>query len=121
MLAWVRFVAQCDAGRFRFTAVQSPYGHGLGGKQLGINTDAPETNAVVLGGVAYFKSDAAPAVLITLPGWSFARAGRMAPRGLRDGLYDRGARNRYRLFGRTDACMIPPPDLAPRVVHDAPG
>lgn len=117
---WVRFVAQRDAGRFRFTAVQSPYGHGLA-TRLGISTDAPETNAVVLGGVAYFKSDAALAVLATLPGWSLMRAGRMAPRGLRDGLYDRIARNRYRLFGRTDACMIPPPDLARRVLHDAPG
>lgn len=117
---WVRFVAQRDAGRFRFTAVQSPYGHDLAAR-LGINTDAPETNAVVLGGVAYFKSDAALAVLGTLPGWSFVRAGRVVPRGVRDGLYDRIARNRYRLFGRTDACVIPPSDLARRVLHDAPG
>ena len=56
-----------------------------------------------------------------LPGWSSARAVRLAPRVLRDGLYGRIARNRYRLFGRTDACMVPPPGLARRVLHDAPG
>lgn len=114
---WVGFVAARDAGRFRFTAVQSPYGRALA-TRLGISTEAPETNAVVLGGVAYFKSDAALAVLELLPGWRFTRVVRLLPRVVRDGLYDRVAQNRYRLFGRTDACMVPPPGLARRVLHD---
>ena len=117
---WVRFVAERDRGRFRFTAVQSLYGRTLAAR-LGINPDAPETNAVVLRGMAYFKSDAALAVLGALPGGTAIRPAGLMPRLLRDGLYDRIARNRYRLFGRTDTCMVPPPGLARRVLHDAPG
>jgi predicted DCC family thiol-disulfide oxidoreductase YuxK len=36
------------------------------------------------------------------------------PRPLRDWLYDRIARNRYRLFGRRDTCLVPSPDVANR-------
>lgn len=117
---WVRFVAARDGGRFRFTAIQSPYGRGLA-ERFGISPDAPETNAVVLGGTAYFKGDAALAVLRTLPGWSFTEVARAVPRAVRTLAYDAIAGNRYRLFGRTDACMVPPPGLARRVLHDAPG
>ena len=44
---WVRFVATRDiARRFRFTAIQSPYGTRLA-QALGIDPDDPDTNAVV--------------------------------------------------------------------------
>ena len=60
---WVRFVATRDvARRFRFTAIQSAYGTRLA-QAFGIDPDDPDTNAVVHGGVAYFKSDAALTVL----------------------------------------------------------
>ena len=117
---WVRFVAARDGGRFRFVPVQSAYGRGLA-RRFGIDAAAPETNAVVLGGTAWFKSDAALAVLGALPGWRAARAGAVAPRAVRDWAYDLVAMNRCRLFGRTEACMVPPPGLAARVLRDAPG
>jgi predicted DCC family thiol-disulfide oxidoreductase YuxK len=116
---WVRFVAARDGGRFSFVPVQSPYGRILA-ERLGISADMPESNAVVLGGVAHFKSDAAVAVLSLLPSWDAARMLGWMPRRLRDTLYDRVAQNRYRLFGRTDACMVPPPGLARRVLYEAP-
>lgn len=116
----VRFVAARDNGRYRLTAVQSPLGQGLAGT-LGIDPENPQTNAVVSGGVAYLKSDAALTVLGTLPGWRWARWLRLLPRPLRDGAYDLVARNRYRLFGRTDACMVPPPGLRARVLDNTPG
>ena len=116
---WVRFVAARDGGRFRFVPVQSAYGHAVAAR-LGINPAAPETNAVVLGGIAYFKSDAAMAVLRSLPGWRGVRLLAATPPVVRDWAYDRIAQNRYRLFGRTAACMVPPPGLARRVLQDAP-
>ena len=71
---WVRFVATRDVERrFRFTAIQSPYGTRLA-QAFGIDPDDPDTNAVVHGGVAYFKSDAALTVLGALPGWRWTRA-----------------------------------------------
>ena len=81
---WVRFVATRDVERrFRFTAIQSPYGTRLA-QAFGIDPDDPDTNAVVHGGVAYFKSDAALTVLGSLPGWRWTRALFAVPKPLRD-------------------------------------
>lgn len=40
------------------------------------------------------------------------------PRPVRNWLYDRVARNRYQLFGRTETCMVPGPDLMRRFVFE---
>lgn len=117
---WVRFVVERDtAAYFRFSPIQSPYGTRLASR-LGISVDNPETNAVVIAGCASFKSDAAIEVLSRLPLWRWTRLLRLVPRPLRDRVYDRIARNRYRLFGRLDQCLIPTPDLARRFVADEP-
>jgi predicted DCC family thiol-disulfide oxidoreductase YuxK len=116
---WAQFVIARDpAASFRFVAVQEPYGDKLA-HRLGIDTEFPETNAAVLGGRAYFKSDAAIEVLSRLPRWSWVRIGRLAPRWLRDAAYDLIARNRYRWFGRTDQCLLPTPELARHFLGDA--
>ena len=48
---WVRFVARRDTGRrFRFTAIQSPYGTRLA-QAFGIDPENPDTNAVIHGDV----------------------------------------------------------------------
>ena len=71
---WVRFVIARDAERrFRFTPIQSDYGTRLA-QAFGIDPADPDTNAVIHGGVAYFKSDAALTVLSSLPGWGWVRA-----------------------------------------------
>ena len=102
-----RFVAARDpTARFRFAAVQDPLGQRLAAS-LGIDPVFPETNAVVIDGIALMKSDAGIAILQRLPRWGWARHLSLVPRPLRDWLYDRVARNRYRLFGRTESCMIP--------------
>lgn len=109
---WVRFVIARDpAARFRFVAIQHEYGLAVA-RRLGIDPENPETNAVILGGHAYYKSDAALAVLSHLPRWSWVRVLRRVPRRLRDPVYDLIARSRYRIFGRSEACLIPTPDLA---------
>jgi predicted DCC family thiol-disulfide oxidoreductase YuxK len=115
---WVRFIIEHDpAARFKFALVQSPYGSRLA-RRLGINLDNPETNAVVVGGQAHFKSDAAIAIFSRLHRFAWVRGFAYVPRPLRDWLYDVAARSRYRVFGRTDQCMIPTPELAARFVED---
>ena len=47
-------------------------------------------------------------------GWQWARMLLLIPRRLRDAVYDLFARYRYRLFGRFDACPLPPPDVRAR-------
>lgn len=115
---WVRFVIERDPGaEFRFLAVQTEQGRALAAK-LGIDPASPETNAVVLAGRAYFKSEAALQVLRRLPGWSWVRGLALVPRPLRDWVYDRVAGNRYRLFGRSQSCLILPPEIARRHIME---
>ena len=114
----LRFVAARDPqARFRFTQTQSALGRALA-RRLGINPENPETVAVIRGGRAYLRSDAAIQILRALPGWSWTAALVGIPRPLRDWAYDRIARNRYRLFGRTETCLIPSPDLARHLLPD---
>lgn len=114
---WVRFVAKRDtAKRFRFTPIQSDYGTRLA-QTFGIDRDDPDTNAVVHGGEVFLKSDAALTVLSQLPGWSSVRLLFAVPKPLRDSVYSLVARNRYRIFGKYDACFVPDADLRERVIE----
>jgi predicted DCC family thiol-disulfide oxidoreductase YuxK len=114
---WVRFVAKRDTQRrFRFTAIQSGYGTHLA-QAFGIDPDDPDTNAVIHGRKAFFKSDAALTVLSDLPGWKWVRALRAIPKPLRDAVYNLVARNRYRIFGKYEECFVPDAELRARVME----
>jgi predicted DCC family thiol-disulfide oxidoreductase YuxK len=114
---WVRFVAARDTDRrFRFTAIQSGYGTRLA-QAFGIDPHDPDTNAVVHGGEVFFKSDAALTVLGALPGWGWARVLRLVPKPLRDAVYNLVARNRYRIFGKYEACFVGDAGFRERVME----
>ena len=114
---WIRFVATRDTGhRFRFTAIQSPYGARLA-SAFGIDPDDPDTNAVIHGGSAHFKSDAALTVLSNLSGWRWARVLFTVPKPLRDAVYNLVARNRYQIFGKYEACFVPDAEMKARVME----
>ena len=114
---WVRFVMDRDTiGRFRFTPIQSNYGTRLA-QAFGIDPADPDTNAVVHGGIAYFRSDAALTVLSLLPGYEWTRMLLAVPKPLRDALYNLVARNRYRLFGRYETCFVPDAKMRDRVME----
>jgi predicted DCC family thiol-disulfide oxidoreductase YuxK len=114
---WIRFVAMRDGDRrFRFTAIQSAYGTRLA-QAFGIDVADPDTNAVIHGGVAWFKSDAALTVLSNLSGWRWTRALFAVPKPLRDAAYNLVARNRYRIFGKYEACFVPDAAMKARVME----
>jgi predicted DCC family thiol-disulfide oxidoreductase YuxK len=114
---WIRFVAKRDVDRrFRFTAIQSPYGTRLA-QAFGIDPDDPDTNAVVHGGVVHFKSDAALTVLSALPGWRWTRMLFAVPKPVRDAVYGLVARNRYRIFGKYEQCFVPDAEMRARVME----
>src|SRR4029453_5573294 len=118
---WIRFVATRDAARrFRFTAIQSPYGTRLA-QAFGIDPKDPDTNAVVHGGGAYFKSDAALTVLSALPGWGWVRVLFAVPKPLRNAVYSLVARNRYRIFGKYDEGFVPDGEMREGGVEKEPG
>ncbi len=57
------------------------------------------------------RSDAILFLLKHLGGiWKLAAVGRILPRTIRDGIYGLVARNRYRVFGKSEACMLPSPE-----------
>jgi predicted DCC family thiol-disulfide oxidoreductase YuxK len=114
---WIRFIAARDKDRrFRFTAIQSPYGTRLA-RAFGIDPQDADSNAVIHGGVAWFKSDAALTVLGQLPGWGWTRALRAVPKPLRDAVYNLVARNRYRIFGKYEECFVPDAAFRDRVME----
>ena len=114
---WIRFVAASDCDRrFRFTAIQSEYGARLA-RTFGIDPHDPDTNAVIHGGIAYFKSDAALTVLSSLPRYRWTRALLTLPKALRDAVYNLVAKNRYRVFGKYDACFVPDAAMRERVME----
>ena len=45
----------------------------------------------------------------------------LVPRPVRDAAYRLLARNRYRWFGRSDHCPLPPPGFASRFLHEEEG
>jgi len=114
---WVQFViARDSAKRFRFTPIQSAYGTRLA-QAYGIDPADPDTNAVIHGGTAHLKSDAALTVLSHLAGWRWARILFAVPKPLRDAVYGLVARNRYRIFGRYESCFVPDAELRRRVLE----
>jgi predicted DCC family thiol-disulfide oxidoreductase YuxK len=114
---WIRFVATRDIERrFRFTAIQSPYGTRLA-QAFGIDPNDPDTNAVVHGGIAWFKSDGALTVLSNLPGWGWTRVLLWLPKPVRDPVYNLVARNRYRIFGKYEECFVPDAEFKARVME----
>ncbi|MEL7099222.1 MAG: DCC1-like thiol-disulfide oxidoreductase family protein [Pseudomonadota bacterium] len=111
------FMLKYDRGqRFFFATAQSEVGQGLYAR-LGLPTDEFETNLVIVDGVTYQKLDAFAAAMraIGWP-WRILAVAAYLPRALSDWLYNRIARNRYRLFGRTETCLVPRPELRARFV-----
>ena len=107
----VRFIIERDpGGRFRFAPIESPAAKRL----LAACTPPPESvDSLVLveDGRCFVRSAAAMRIARRLSGlWPALCVLRLCPRPLRDCGYDAFARNRYRWFGRNDACYAPSPE-----------
>ena len=113
-----QFVLKRDtAFAFRLATAQSPLGQALF-RHYGLDTETFQTNLVLIDGRAYAKLDSVTEVCRRLGGTArLLTALRWLPRPLADWTYDRIALNRYTLFGRTDRCMIPPPEWRERFIE----
>ena len=114
---FVRFVLRRDRQfAFRLATAQSPLGQALF-RHYGLDTQEFETNLVLADGRACAKLDTVSLAGERLGGpWRALSLLRLLPRPIADWLYDRVARNRYALFGRTERCMIPPPEWRDRFI-----
>lgn len=111
--ASVTFVIDRDARSvFRFAPLQSDVGRALVAE---CSLGGEDSIVLVEDGRCYVRSEAALRIARRLDGaWPILSALRIVPRPLRDAAYRVIARNRYRWFGRQDACRLPTPDLRAR-------
>ena len=105
---WVRFLLRFDRRRrYRFAAMQSESGRDLLMRN-GLDPDDPVSFLLVTPTDTLTDSDAILRVLTGLGGaWRVMHVLRLIPAALRDPLYRVIARNRYRWFGRREACLVP--------------
>ena len=116
---WVdSIMARDTAKQFRFLALQTAFGRSVATK-VGIDPDEPETNAAVLDGMVYYKSDAVLNVAKRLAGGGLAGAFLALPHIIRNPIYDLVARNRYKIFGKRDMCRMPTQKERSRFVLEA--
>ncbi|MEM9291687.1 MAG: thiol-disulfide oxidoreductase DCC family protein [Acidobacteriota bacterium] len=111
----VNFVIDHDRGeQFRFAALQSQAAREAL-ERAGALEELPDSMVLIDRGGVHTRSDAALAVAgrLSFP-WSLLAAARVVPRFVRDPLYAWIARNRYRWFGKQNACRIPTPGLQAR-------
>jgi predicted DCC family thiol-disulfide oxidoreductase YuxK len=111
----VQFIIKRDRqGLFRFVPIQSE----MGEKLLAPYSPPFSGNdsfALIENGKLYSQTDAALRIASQLDGlWYLFGIFRIVPPPLRDMLYRLLGRNRYRLFGKRERCMIPSADLQSR-------
>jgi len=118
----VNFIFERDtAGQFYFTPAQSPLGSSLL-KRFGINTSRLDTVVLVRDGLAFTRSAAAIEIASKLDKpWNLLTVFQAVPEPLRDMIYDQIAQNRYQLFGKKEACMLPSEALRKRFLEEIPG
>ena len=120
--ASVLFVLRRDTRQeLRFAALQSGAGQALLQKH-GLKLDEFDSMVLVSNGKCLTRSNAAVAIAqhLSWPWRVTARVARLFPRALRDACYDAFVRRRYTLFGKSEECMVPTPELRRRFLLDAP-
>ncbi len=114
----MRTIAARDtAGHYRFASGQSALGQALF-RHYRLDPESFETVLLIEHGLAYGKLDMVRRVAGQLGGaYRALQVFAILPSAVQDWCYDRIAKNRYRLFGRTDVCMLPDPSWRNRVIE----
>lgn len=115
----VQFIIKRDKNNtFKFASLQSASAKEL----LANNTIDPTSlhSIIFLKGDSVFeKSDAVLEIVRLLPGaWRWLYFLKVIPAFLRDWIYTIVAKNRYRLFGKQEHCLLPSPELKSKFIQD---
>jgi len=113
----VNFIIKRDPdAKFSFTPMQSDLAQELIEKHK-ISNVGVDTFLLISGDRCLIFTDAAIEIAKQLTGfWYFTTAFKIIPRFVRDWFYRMFARNRYKLFGRKDYCMVPSPEVKRRFI-----
>ncbi len=109
----VNFVIKHDPqSYFKFAPIQSEIGQNLIQK---FNLNEVDSIILIQDEKAFTHSTAALKFIKQLDGfWSWFYIFILVPRPVRDFFYRLFAKNRYRIFGKKDVCMIPTPEIRQR-------
>jgi predicted DCC family thiol-disulfide oxidoreductase YuxK len=114
----VQFIIKRDkSSKFLFASLQSDFGQS---QLLKFGLDPTQLHSIITveDGKFYERSDAALKIASGLAQpWSMLGMFRILPRFLRDWVYDFIAKNRYRMFGKQESCMIPTPEMKAKFVE----
>lgn len=115
--AAARRIARMDRhDRVRIAPVQSPLGRALL-IHYALSPDDPDTWLTVSEGHARGSLDATMHLFPSLSRWAMPlKVLGLLPRGMRDWIYARIARNRYAVFGHADMCALPDPALQRKLI-----
>jgi predicted DCC family thiol-disulfide oxidoreductase YuxK len=113
----VNFIIKRDSeGVFTFSPMQSDVAKSHI-KQHHASKEILNTLMLVKNGRCYLKTDAILEIAKDLSGmWYLFNIFKIIPRPIRDFLYTLFARNRYRLFGKRDSCMVPTENVKSRFI-----
>jgi len=110
------FIKHDKKAVFKFASLQSKFGK----EQLvkyQIDVANIDSFIYIKANQAFVKSTAALKVINELGGfWKIFHIIIYFPRPFRDWVYDRIAKNRYRMFGKKESCMVPTPELKSRFI-----
>lgn len=108
----VQYVIKHDPGKmFRFASLQSSFGQKIL-SEYKLPADTFNSFVLLSGNKIYTRSTAALMVAKKLKGFIKLLHGFIIfPKFIRDGMYNIIAKNRYKWFGKKDACWLPTPDL----------
>lgn len=114
----VRFAIARDRKKIlRFAPLQSAAGQRLL-KEHGRASGEIQSIVFIQNGKVYTRSGAALRFFGRLGGpWTLLPIFLVVPAFIRDAVYDRIARNRYRWYGKKEACWVPAPDLKSRFLE----
>lgn len=109
---FIRFIIKKDKQRvFRYTTIDRLGEFNLIYAETELEV-IPDSIAYASGNKIYFYSDAVLKILYDLGGmWKFVGILFIIPKVIRNYFYKFIARNRYRIFGKTDRCFLPPTGL----------
>jgi predicted DCC family thiol-disulfide oxidoreductase YuxK len=107
-------IRQDKQKRFRFAPLQSEAGQKLL-EQYHLPKKDFDSFVLIENGNVYKCSTAGLRLYSMLPWyWKWTQVFWLVPKFFRDGIYRFIAKNRYRWFGKKEACMIPTPEMRSR-------
>lgn len=113
----VNFIIKRDPNKkFKFTPMDSKLSTELLEK-YDMKHIGKETIYLIIDDKCFYKSTAALEIAKELSGfWYIFNIFKIVPVRLRDFIYDIISKNRYKLFGKKDSCMIPTQDIKDRFI-----